>query len=751
VEFRVLGPMEVLVGGRPAELTARRPRTVLAALLLRASEIVSTDALVEAVWGEAAPASAGSVLRMYVTQVRRALGDGRIVTRPPGYMLVVEEGELDSDRFERLFADARRALTDENPRLARRLCAGALELWRGEAFADLTVEGFVGHEAARLDELRLGCLETRIEAELQLGRHDGVLAELEQLVALEPLREGLRGQLMLALYRSGRQADALTAYRDGRTAMVDELGLEPGAQLRELERRILEQDPELDPTPGPGRRPGTLPAPAGRTVGRDRELTEILPRLVDPRTRLITLVGPGGIGKTRLAVELARRLDPELTDGAVVVDLAPVSDAAQLLPAIGRSLGLREGATPWPELLAGHVRHLELLIVLDNLEHLADATAPLGELIAAAPRLTLLATSRRVLRLAAEEVVEVEPLDRSAALELLEERVGAAGTRIEPETDALDAISRRLEGLPLAIELAAPWFRALSADELLERLDSRLQVLAGGARDQPARQRTMRSALDWSYELLDPDAQHLLGRLSIFNGGFTSEAGLAVGGEGTTIDHLAALVDASMVRRAGDRYGLLDLIREYAGELATADDAGRDLHALHFVRLAERAEPELTGADQGAWLARLEAEHDNLRAALDWTTGSGDRSVGLRLAAALGRFWYVRGYLTEGLDRLLQAADRAADGDPQTRARALRAASAIGLLRGDYPLAEELAQRALELYQAAGERGRCRPVPEQPRRDPPRPEPPRGGSGHAGRMHRRLRGGGGRPADGAGA
>ena len=703
MEFRVLGPMEVLADGRPVELSARRPRTLLAALLLRAGQVVPVDALAEAVWGGAAPASAASVLRMYVTQVRRALGNGRVVTRPPGYLLVVEDGELDADRFERLFADGRRALTDGNPRLARSLCASALELWRGDAFADLPAEGFVGHEAARLDELRLACAESRIDADLRLGRHDGVLAELEQLVVLNPLREGLRAQLMLALYRSGRQADALAAYREGRTAMVDELGLEPGAALRGLERRILEQDPTLDVGAGQDRRPGSLPAPPTRTIGRDRELREISRKLLDPRTRLVTLVGPGGIGKTRLAVELARRLDAELADGAVIVDLAPVSDPAQLLPAIGRALGLREGATPWPELLADHLRGLELLIVLDNLEHLADATTPLGVLVAGAPRLTLLATSRRVLRLAAEEIVEVEPLDRPAALELLEERVGAAAARAAPETDVLDAISRRLEGLPLAIELAAPWFRALSADELLERLDSRLQVLAGGARDQPARQRTMRSALDWSYELLEPDAQRLLGRLSIFSGGFTSEAALAVGVEGSTIEQLALLVDASVVRRAGDRYGLLDLVREYAGELPSADDAGRDLHALHFVRVAERAEAELTGAEQGVWLALLEAEHDNLRAALDWTAGSGDRSVGLRLAAALGRFWYVRGYLSEGLDRLLQAAGRAGDADPQTHAKALRAASAIGLLRGDYAQAHDLAERALELYQRAGD------------------------------------------------
>jgi predicted ATPase/DNA-binding SARP family transcriptional activator len=695
--------MEVLADGRPVELSARRPRTLLAALLLRAGQVVPAETLVEAIWGGAAPASAGSVLRMYVTQVRRALGNGRVVTRPPGYLLVTEEGELDADRFEALFADGRRALADGNPRLARSLCDQALELWRGDAFADLAAEGFVGHEASRLDELRLGCLETRIEADLRLGRHDETLAELEQLAAVNPLREGLRAQLMLALYRSGRQADALAAYRQGRAALVDELGLEPGTELRELERRILEQDPSLELETEPVRRPGALPVPPTRTIGRDRELKAIAGKLLDPRTRLVTLVGPGGIGKTRLAIELARRLDAELADGAVVVDLAPIADPAQLVPAVGRALGLREGATPWPTLLADHLRGRELLLVLDNLEHLAGATAPLGELLTGAPRLTLLATSRRVLRLAAEEVVEVEPLERSAALELLAERVAAAGARSDPEAPALDEISGRLEGLPLAIELAAPWFRALPADELLERLDSRLQVLAGGPRDQPARQRTLRSALDWSYELLEPGPQRLLGRLSIFSGGFTSEAALVVGGEGTTIEHLAALVDASTVRRAGDRYTQLDLVREYAGELASADDEGRDLHAGHFAALAERVEGELAGAEQGVWLALLETEHDNLRAALDWTAGSGDRSVGLRLAAALGRFWYVRGYLTEGLDRLLQATDRAADGDPQVRAKALRAASAIGLLRGDYPLAHELAARALELYEQAGD------------------------------------------------
>ncbi len=699
----MLGPFDVLVDGVPIELTAPGPRVLLATLLLRAGRVVPVDGLAEAVWGDRAPASASSILRVYVTQVRRALGRDRLVTRPPGYLLVVEGGELDANRFERLFGEGRRALADGNPRLARSLHARALELWRGDALSDLAVAGVVRHEAARLDDLRLACLECRIEADLQLGRHGSVLAEVAQLVTLHPLRERLRAQLMLALYRAGRQADALAAYREGRVALVDELGLEPGPDLRELERRILEHDPSLTEEADAGRRSRRLPVPPTRTIGRDRELDTIARRLLDPATRLLTLIGPGGIGKTRLAIEVGLRLDGQLADGAVLVDLAPVADSAQLLPAIGRALDVREGASTWEELLTHHLQGLELLLVLDNLEHLVAATAPLGRLLAAAPRLTILATSRRLLRLAAEQALEVEPLDRPAARELLEERVAAAGAPIEPQQAPLDAISSRLEGLPLAIELAAPWFRTVPSGELVALFNSRLRVLAGGARDQPPRQRTMRSALDWSCELLEPGARHLLGRLSAFNGGFTGESALAVGGPGATLERLAALVDASMIRRGNGRYQMLDVVREYAGELPSADDAGRRLHARHFLGLAEAAEPHLTGAEQGMWLSRLETEHDNLRAALDWAARSGDPALEVRLAAALGRFWYVRGYIGEGLERLLQASTRASAGDRLACAKALRAASALSLLQGEYPLAQELAERALDLYQRAGD------------------------------------------------
>jgi predicted ATPase/DNA-binding SARP family transcriptional activator len=701
VEFRVLGPLEVVVDGAPVELTARQPRALLVALLLRANEVVAADTLADALWNDSPPASAASVLRVYVSQLRRALGDDRIVTRQPGYLLVVREGELDAARFESLAADARAALEDGGPRLARALFTRALDLWRGDALAGLADEGAAHAAANRLDELRLACLEGRLAADLELGRHAEALPELERLAAAHPLREGVRAQLMLALYRAGRQADALAAYRAGRDALVGELGLEPGGELRALERRILEQDPALDlaASSAPA---SVLPVPPTPTVGREREVADIVSRLRDGRARLLTLVGPGGIGKTRLAVEAAHALAAELADGAVLVDLAPVGSPELLLPAIGGALGLREEARPWQAVIAERLRGLQLLLVLDNLEHLVDGAAALGELLAASPQLVVLATSRRALRLEAEQIVEVQPLDQASARKLLAERVAAAGVRVGPGAPPLDAVSTRLEGLPLAIELAAPWFRTVRPDELLRLLDSRLHTLGEGARDRPERQRTMRSALDWSFDLLSLDGQRLLGALAACNGGFTSEAALAVGGEGTTLRALAELVDASLVRTGDGRQMLLDVVREYAGELASADESSRERHARYFLAFAEEAESHLTGAEQGAWLALLERDHDNLRAALDWSRRA-DPALELSLVAALGRFWGVRGYVTEGLERLVHAADRDAPGLEATRAKALRAASALALLRGEYPLARSLVERSLELYELLGD------------------------------------------------
>ncbi len=707
VEFRVLGPLEVLVDDAPVAPSARRQRVLLAALLLRAGEVVSADTLTEAVWNGEAPASAQSVLRVYVTQLRRTLPAGRLVTRPSGYQLVIEDGELDAKRFETLAADGRAALAAGSLRLARTCFKRALALWRGSAFEDLADLAFVRDEAARLDELRLACVEARLEVELRAGRHTEVLADLEQVVAEQPYREHLRCQLMLALYRSGRQSDALACYREGRTILSEQIGIEPGPELRTLERRMLEQDPALELDVALTERTGaapSVPKPPTPTIGRDAEAAELRHRLLDGGHRLVTLVGPGGIGKTRLAAQTAHALATEFADGAVFVDFAPAADPDQTVAVIGRALGLREdGSASWGELVAEHLRGRELLLVLDNLEHVVDGVAPIATLLDAAPRVTALATSRQVLRLSAEHVLQVRPLETSAALSLLTERAAAAGAHVDATDRIVEDVCARLEGVPLAIELAAPWLRTVSPDELLRLLDSRLSVLAEGPRDATPRHSSMRAAIDWSFGLLSQGAQRLLGRASLFNGEFSTDAMLAVGGEQASVELLGELVDASVVHSARGRHRLLEVVREYAAGLPSADDTGRSLHADYFLRLAEAAETELAGADHGVWLERLETEHDNFRAALDWLGTTPESTRELALAAALARFWYVRGYLSEGLDRLQRAAARAEDGEEATLAKALRTASALALLRGDYPLARSLAERALELYRILGD------------------------------------------------
>ncbi len=703
LELRLLGPFDALLDGTPLEL-GRRPRLVLAALVLRRGQRASTSSLIESVWDDRPPASAKSVLHVYLSQLRRALPAGRLVTEHGGYRLVVQASELDAGQFEQLFADGRRALADGAVSRAASRFSEALDLWRGDALEDLCEEPFARDEALRLDELRLACLEGRFDSDLLLGRHGEIVPDLEGLVSRHPLREHLRGQLMIALYRDGRQAEALASYREGRAALVSELGLEPGTELRELERRILEHDQALAGPPQLAAPPPRVPMPQTQTIGRDTELAELGTLLADPRTRLVTLIGPGGVGKTRLATELAVALGDELADGAALVDLAPITDSHQLLPTIGRALGLREGdSTGWPELLGEHLGDRELLLVLDNLEHLLDGTVELPPLLDVAPRLTVLATSRRRLRLSAEHVVEVRPLDASSARELLASRVAAAGVTVDADERVLTEVCERLDGMPLAIELAAPWFRTRSPTELLSTLEARLDHLGDGPRDAPDRQRTMRSAIDWGFDLLDPASQHLLGRLSLFRREFTASAALRVGGPEATAAALEQLVESSIVQHSGESFSLLEIVREYAQALPSADREGRDLHASYFLELAEAAEPALIGADQGAWLVAIESVHDDLRAALDWFSGSRDAALELRLAAALGRFWYVRGYLSEGLERLEESVERASGAHPQLAANALRSASALAVLRGDYPQARTLVERALEAYRALGD------------------------------------------------
>jgi predicted ATPase/DNA-binding SARP family transcriptional activator len=710
MEFRVLGPLELVIAETLVLLTAPRQKVLLAALLCRAGEVVSSESLIEALWAGDPPSSAASVLRLYVSNVRRVLPPGRLVTRRPGYVLIVEKGELDAGRFEALFAEARRARATANPRLARSMLGRALALWRGPALADLGAASFARDAAARLDELRLQCVEERLAVELELGQHCEAVPQLESLVSTYPLRDRLRGQLMLALYRAGRQADALACYRAGRDLLVEEHGLDPGSQLRELERLILRQDDSLDLTPNSkswAERRRVAP-PLTATIGRDREIAEVYRRVLSPAGRLVTLVGPGGVGKTRLAIESAALIGKELADGALLVELAPVRDPRLLLASIGHALGLRAASgLPWLTLIGDHLRNVELLLVLDNLEHLLEAVPTLAQLLTIAPRLRVLATSRTILRLSAEQVVAVAPLPRGAAAELLVRQTIAAGCPpaiVDESRETLELVCDRLEGLPLAIELAAPWLRVLPPAELLRLLDSRLEALRGAARDVAPRHRTLRATIDWSFDLLATDDKRLFRQLSVFAGGFSLDSVSAVAGVERAIEGLEKLVAASIVHPKGGRYELLEVVREYAAEQLGDDVEPRRRHAEYFASLVADAEPQLRGAEQTDWLERLDLEHDNLRAALDWLGSCQDTAEAeLRLAAGLGRFWYIRGYIGEGLTRLRHAIDRAG-GEDDALATALRAASALAVIQGDYPAAHKFASRSLSTYRRLRDR-----------------------------------------------
>jgi predicted ATPase/DNA-binding SARP family transcriptional activator len=614
-----------------------------------------------------------TALHGYVSRLRRLLGDGRLQTRAPGYVLRVQDGELDLHRFRALLAQDRH---DE-----------ALALWRGPPLGDLAFQDFAQSEIARLEELRLAALEDRFERALADGRHADVAGELAAAVLEHPLRERLAGQLMLALYRAGRQADALAAYRDTRATLVEELGLEPAAELRELERRILAHDAALDL----GRRSQTaLPGSLTSFVGRRRELDEV--RALVSRVRLLTLTGPGGTGKTRLALEVARAVADDFADGARFVPLAAVVDPALLPEAVARSLGLDpSGGQSIEDTLKAFLVERELLLVLDNLEHLLDATPLATELLAAAPAVTILATSRTHLNLYGETEYAVPPLSaREDAVALFADRARAvrAGFAV---TDVVGEICARLDGLPLAIELAAARIRTLEPTEILGLLGRRLELLTGGPRDLHARQRTLRDTLLWSYDLLAPAEQRLFARLAVFAGGWTVSAAEAVcQGDRAA---LQSLVDNSLVLAADGRFDMLETIRELAAEKLGDEPAIHAAHARWYLALAEAGGPNRRGDERASWLARVERERENLRAAL---VSAPDGETRLRLAAALAPFWTAHGLLDEG-KRSLAAALAGSDAASLGRARALSAAGFLRMLDADREDGERACRESLRL------------------------------------------------------
>jgi predicted ATPase/DNA-binding SARP family transcriptional activator len=706
MELRVLGPLEIAGSDGPVDLRAAKHRRLLAALTLARGRICPADALVDAIWGAKPPASAGKLLQVYVSQLRKALPDrGALATTPGGYVLRLERVSLDASRFEALLDDAGEATAQGNAALALSQLDRALALWRGPAYADVMYEDFARTEAERLEELRLTALESRLEALSQLGRSDDVLAEALTLAREHPLRERLQYLAMLALYRAGRQSEALDRYVEVRRRLDEELGLEPGAELRELQLRILRQDPGLDAHALAAGAAGALPVQPNPLVGRERELEALAELLARRDARLLVLTGAGGSGKTRLAHAAAREAAAGFANGAAIVELAPLREPALLVPTIASALGVAE--VPGEALLdtlAAALSGRELLLVLDNAEHLRPATQAFVELLARAPRLVLLVTSRAVLHLSGEHVFPVAPLDDDAAVELFAQRARALepGFELTAENEGVvREICRRVDGLPLAIELAAARVRLLTVEDLLERLEQRLTVLTGGPHDLPARQQTLRETLDWSARLLTDDERTALARLSVFRAGATLTAAETVCE--TSLDVISTLVDQHLVRRTaargGARFLLLETIHEYAAQLLAADPADeartRSRLAAWSAATAAEAAPHLSHDRQSEWFHLLESEHDNLRAALDHLEAERQTEQQLALAVSLSRFWYVRGHLAEGRRRLEQALGAAGGQPAEPRRRAFTAAASFALLQGDHTAAVRFAEAAL--------------------------------------------------------
>jgi predicted ATPase/DNA-binding SARP family transcriptional activator len=625
VQFAILGPVEARrPGGTPVPLGGPQLRGLLALLALDAGRVVGAERLIDGLHGDHPPEGAAEALQSQVSRLRRRLRDGGapdglVEFTPAGYRLAVDPQDVDVHRFERLTAEAR---ATADPAAKRELFAEALSLWRGPALDGLADPP----RAARLAELRLAAIEDRVEAELALGHHERLVAELRELTGEHPLRERLAAQLVRALHGGGRSAEALTAFAEIRERLADELGTDPSPELADAHVAVLRAA-----APAPARR---VPVPLTGFVGRT-ELDDLETALRD--ARLVTLTGPGGAGKTRLAIEAA-------AGQACFVELATTTDVAR---AVLAALGLREqgvlapGAAGEPAgRLAAALADRPLLLVLDNCEHVVADTARLvRRLLGECPGLRVLATSREPLGLTGEKLVPVGALPAGSAAKLFTERAAAVAPGSVPDPGAVARICAALDGLPLAIELAAARLRSLSADDVAARLGDRFRLLSRGDRTAEPRHRTLRGVVEWSWDLLEPDEQRLAGRFAVFAGGARLGAAERVCAEPDADVLLTGLVEKSFVEFAGGRYRMLETIRAFCAEHG---DDRRAEHAKYFLDCARAAEPRLRGADQLTALAELTAEHADLHAALRWSA-SEEPATAVRLIAALTWYWWLRG------------------------------------------------------------------------------------------------------------
>ena len=786
VRYRLLGPMEVCVGGAPVKLPGTAERALLAQLLLSPGRTIPATMLVDRLWSESTlPVDPMNALQIRVSKLRRALkamGVGDVVTREGvGYRATIDPSTVDAldfaDRIRTARAAAANAADNGGIHPAHvQAYDDALALWRGDPLSDFAAEQWATAEAARLTELRLAAMTERAQVALALGRHLEVIGDLEPVVAHDPTLESLAGLLMLALYRSGRQADALDVYTRTREVLDESLGLEPSVSLRSLHERVLRQDATLgaqqDMVPaaaaapaaaasttsatvqaaGPTTVPVTMPAHRSRAeedrtaptnlptvvrplIGRDAQLDSIAELLGG--VRLLSLIGPGGAGKTSLALATVVRTSANYPDGAFGVRLASVNTPDQVPVAVADALGMpMDGAAATRDLrdrLISFLTRRRMLLLVDNCEHVVDAAAALiDDILSRCPGITVIATSREALAIPDEVQVTVGPLETPPehtppgkvlsypAAQLFAERARAVRPGLLFGADnltAIGAITRSLDGIPLAVELAAARVSTLSPVEVSQRLANRFTLLTSGARTAEVRQQTLRATVDWSYQLLSETEQRGFDRLSVFQGGWTLMSAEDVVGDedahpGEVLDTVGRLVEQSMVvvePGPTSRYRMLETLRQYAAERLQASGRAVEVarrHAAYFRSIVEHAEVALRGHEQRQTLRLLRDEQPNIRAALAFLSGpDGDRDAALMMAGSLGMFWHLGRHL-EGrhvLSRLVAGHD----GSPAARALALQAVSIVERPRGclvhPSPRCAETASESLALFEQLGD------------------------------------------------
>ena len=705
LEIRLLGPFEVVVGGSIAHVGGSKRQALLAMLALRGGRVVDVDSLVDALWEEELPTAPRNALHHHIARLRAALGEESIVASSDGYAL--KDARVDAIRFEELVAETRSALRDGDVQAASDAVASALGLWRGAALQGLTGTAWFSAEARRLEALRVDALEEEFEVRLTLGEHRELVPALRSALADNPFRERLWGQLILALYRSGRQADALETFQEARRVLADELGLEPGPELRRLQESILAHDPAIAVVPVVRRNHGNLPAPSTSFVGREGELGQLTALLQEHR--LVTLTGPPGVGKSRLALETARSLEHEFPDGIWFVDFARAGGAGDAVRLLAQAVDVR-GSDPLARVIS-RLRDAGALVVVDACEHVLEEAARIAStLVAECPQIRILATSREVLHVAGEGRTPIAPLG-PPAVDLFLARARAARPGFEPDAEEVSLVAeivRRVDGLPLAIELAAARVNVLGLGELASILERRAALLRDSPVSDPSRT-ALQGLVEWSYDLLHGDEKTLLQQLAVHRGGAAFASLVAVGAthdlnEATVTYLLSALVDKSVVSASfsggSPRYDMLDTVRDHVLErLAESGGlaAARKAHASYFATLAEAAHTGLRRPEWLDWLKRLELERDNLWAAVTYARDAPDPLLAARLGVGLGWYFGAAERVSEGREFIESALRTAQDAPIPLRIELLAYLCYLATEEDDLEAAIEAGERGLAL------------------------------------------------------